>query len=310
MNIPFSVISLKDFTKDPNKFSKQLGENFRRSGFCGINDHEIDTDLVKEVQGLFIQFFSLPEETKKSYFYPELGGARGYTPFKIETAKGSKHADLKEFWHVGRELDDSDPFRKWMPDNIDVPDLESFKEKTNKLFLQFDALGNQILEAIALDLDIDSNFFDQVTNKGNSVMRVIHYPPVTIQESGERAGPHEDINLITLLIGGQQAGLEILSKNNEWLRVSVESDVIVCNIGDMLQRLTNNNIKSTTHRVNALAEECNSSRYSIPFFVHPNPDWYIQTLKNQITESNPNYYPDGILSEDFLQERLKEIKLK
>jgi isopenicillin N synthase-like dioxygenase len=216
---------------------------------------------------------------------------------------------LKEFWHVGRKLDDGDPFRRWMPDNIDVPDLKSFKEKTNKLFLQFDALGNQILEGIALDLGINSNFFHKVTNKGNSVMRVIHYPPVGIEESGERAGPHEDINLITLLIGGQQAGLEILSKNNEWLRVSVDSDVIVCNIGDMLQRLTNNNMISTTHRVNALEEECNSSRYSIPFFVHPNPDWFIETLENQITDSNPNHYPDGILSEDFLQERLKEIKL-
>ena len=155
MNIPFSVISMKSFSKDPDKFSKELGDNFRKSGFCGIYDHDIDTDLVKEVQDLFIQFFSLPEESKKSYFYPELGGARGYTPFKIETAKGSKHADLKEFWHVGRKLEDNDPFRRWMPDNIDVPDLEFFKEKTDKLFLQFDALGNQILEAIALDLDIN-----------------------------------------------------------------------------------------------------------------------------------------------------------
>ena len=200
MNIPFSVISMKSFSKDPDKFSKELGDNFRKSGFCGINDHEIDTDLVKEVQDLFIQFFSLPEETKKLYFYPELGGARGYTPFKIETAKGSKHADLKEFWHVGRKLDDDDPFRRWMPDNIDVPNLESFKEKTDKLFLQFDALGNRILEAIALDLDLNANFFHQVTNKGNSVMRVIHYPPVAIQESGERAGPHEAVSYTHLTL--------------------------------------------------------------------------------------------------------------
>ena len=141
-------------------------------------------------------------------------------------------------------------------------------------------------------------------------MRVIHYPPVDREEKGERAGAHEDINLITLLIGGQQAGLEILSRENEWLRASVSNNVIICNIGDMLQRLTNNNLKSTTHRVKAIGDEAMTSRYSIPFFVHPNPDWFIQTLESQINESHPNMYPKGILAEDFLQERLKEIKLK
>jgi isopenicillin N synthase-like dioxygenase len=140
-------------------------------------------------------------------------------------------------------------------------------------------------------------------------MRVIHYPPIESTQEGERAGAHEDINLITLLIGGQQAGLEILSKEEGWLRASVEEDVIICNIGDMLQRFTNNNLKSTTHRVRAVGGEASSSRYSIPYFFHPNPDWYIETLENQIDEDNPNNYPDGILSEDYLQERLKEIKL-
>ena len=310
MQTPFSVLSLKGLNEDPQTFSQELGKNFRDSGFCGIKDHGIDTKLVTEVQDLMKRFFNLPEETKRSYFKPELNGARGYTPFKIETPKDANLADLKEFWHVGRELDKGDPFKQWMPDNLDIPDLIMFKEKTNDLFSQFDELGKQLLEAIALDLNLNSNFFHNITNKGNSVMRVIHYPPVDREEKGERAGAHEDINLITLLIGGQQAGLEILSRKNEWLRASVSNNVIICNIGDMLQRLTNNNMKSTTHRVNALAEECKSSRYSIPFFVHPNPDWFIETLENQITESNPNYYPDGILSEDFLQERLKEIKLK
>ena len=309
MQTPFSVLSLKGLNEDPQTFSQELGKNFRDSGFCGIKDHGIDTKLVTEVQDLMKRFFNLPEETKRSYFKPELNGARGYTPFKIETPKDANLADLKEFWHVGRELDKGDPFKQWMPDNLDIPDLIIFKEKTNDLFSQFDELGKQLLEAIALDLNLNSNFFNNITNKGNSVMRVIHYPPVDREEKGERAGAHEDINLITLLIGGQQAGLEILSRENEWLRASVSNNVIICNIGDMLQRLTNNNLKSTTHRVKAIGDEAMTSRYSIPFFVHPNPDWFIQTLESQINESHPNMYPKGILAEDFLQERLKEIKL-
>ena len=309
MQTPFSVLSLKGLNEDPQTFSQELGKNFRDSGFCGIKDHGIDTKLVTEVQDLMKRFFNLPEETKRSYFKPELNGARGYTPFKIETPKDANLADLKEFWHVGRELDKGDPFKQWMPDNLDIPDLIMFKEKTNDLFSQFDELGKQLLEAIALDLNLNSNFFHNITNKGNSVMRVIHYPPLDREEKGERAGAHEDINLITLLIGGQQAGLEILSRKNEWLRASVSNNVIICNIGDMLQRLTNNNLKSTTHRVKAIADEAMTSRYSIPFFVHPNPDWFIQTLESQVNESHPNMYPKGILAEDFLQERLKEIKL-
>ena len=165
------------------------------------------------------------------------------------------------------------------------------------------------MEAIALYLEQDSRYFHNITNQGNSVMRVIHYPPIKEKEAGERAGAHEDINLITLLIGGQQAGLEILSSDNKWLRASVEDDVIICNVGDMLQRLTNHFLVSTTHRVTATSQEMKTSRYSIPFFVHPNPDWFIKTLSNKIDENNPNLYPEGIYAEDFLQERLKEIKL-
>lgn len=254
-------------------------------------------------------FFSFPEEKKKEYFRPEYGGARGYTPFQVETAKDANIADLKEFWHVGRDLEKKDPYRRWMHDNLDVSDISSFTEKTNQLFLQFDELGNELLKAISLYLNLQSDYFKSITNKGNSIMRVIHYPPINSIDIGERAGAHEDINLITLLIGGQQAGLEILSNQNEWLRASVDDGVIICNIGDMLQRLTNNNLKSTTHRVKAIGNEMESSRYSIPFFVHPNPDWYIETLDNQISIDNPNSYPDGILAEDYLQERLKEIKL-
>ena len=309
MKTPFSILSLNDKDADLHSFSQELGDSFKKWGFCGIKNHGIDTELVREIQDLFKDFFNMPEDLKKKYYLPELKGARGYTPFKIETAKDSNLADLKEFWHVGRELDESDPYRKWMADNIDLPDKNQFKEKTNQLFKQFDELGNSLLEAIASYLGLHFDYFHKITDKGNSVMRIIHYPPIENEERGERAGAHEDINLITLLIGGQQAGLEILTKEDRWVRASVDKDVIICNIGDMLQRLTNNYLISTTHRVKALGREMNTSRYSIPFFVHPNPDWYIETLSNLVNKKTPNLYPEGILAEDFLQERLKEIKL-
>tara|TARA_Y100000996_G_scaffold224644_1_gene176717 strand:+ start:1878 stop:2810 length:933 start_codon:yes stop_codon:yes gene_type:complete len=309
LKTPFSILSLDEKEEDLHSFSQELGDSFKQWGFCGIKNHGIDTLLVTEIQELFKEFFNMPEELKKNYYLPELNGARGYTPFKIETAKDSNLADLKEFWHVGRELDARDPYRKWMSDNIDLPNKNQFKEKTNQLFKQFDELGNSLLEVIAFYLDLKFDYFHKITNKGNSIMRVIHYPPVKSEEKGERAGAHEDINLITLLIGGQQAGLEILTKEDKWVRASVDEDVIICNIGDMLQRLTNNYLTSTTHRVKALGQEMDTSRYSIPFFVHPNPDWYIKTLPNLVNKLHPNLYPEGILAEDFLQERLKEIKL-
>ena len=196
-----------------------------------------------------------------------------------------------------------------MHDNLIIMEVSGLSDKANSLFNQFDNLGRSLLESIALYLNLDEEYFSKATNKGNSVMRIIHYPPIENEERGERAGAHEDINLITLLIGGQQAGLEILTKEDRWVRASVDKDVIICNIGDMLQRLTNNYLISTTHRVKALADEINTSRYSIPFFVHPNPDWYIETLSNLVDKTTPNLYPEGILAEDFLQERLKEIKL-
>ena len=309
MSNPFSILSLKDKHSDLPKFSKKLEENFAEFGFCGIRDHGIDTELVEEVLQIFKTFFSLSDETKLQYHNPDIGGARGYTPFKIETPKGGSLADLKEFWHVGREIPDDHPYREWMHDNYRVPEIPSFKKKTTELFDQFDALGKEILDSIGHFLNLEKDFFTLAVDEGNSIMRPIHYPPVVDGDLGERAGAHEDINLITLLVGGHQKGLEILTKSNEWMDVKVENDVIVCNIGDMMQRLTNNYLVSTTHRVRATEAESNSPRYSIPFFVHPNPDWLIETLANCYNKNNPNLYPQNILAEEYLQQRLKEIKL-
>ena len=309
VSTPFKILSFQEKQKDKNSFSKELGESFKQWGFAGIRDHTINKDLVKEVVSLFSDFFSLPENIKEAYYRPELGGARGYTPIKIETPKGGKNPDIKEFWHVGRSLDPKDPYRKWMHDNFVINEIPELSEKANILFSQFDELGQSLLQSIALYLDLEEGFFSTAVNKGNSVMRTIHYPPVKNNEIGERAGAHEDINLITLLIGGHKSGLEILTKEGEWQDATVEEDVIICNIGDMLQRLTNNYLCSTTHRVSASLLQSESSRYSIPFFVHPNPDWLITTLPSCFDEDRPNLYTESILAEDYLQERLKEIKL-
>ena len=309
MSTPFKILSFQEKQKDKIKFSKELGESFKQWGFAGIRDHSINKDLVKEVVSLFSEFFSLPDDIKESYYRPELGGSRGYTPIKIETPKGGKNPDIKEFWHVGRSLDPKDPYRKWMHDNFIINEMPELSEKADILFSQFDELGQSLLKSIALYLGLEEDFFSTAVNKGNSVMRTIHYPPVKNNEIGERAGAHEDINLITLLIGGHKSGLEILTKEGEWQDATVEEDVVICNIGDMLQRLTNNYLRSTTHRVSASLLQSESSRYSIPFFVHPNPDWLISTLPSCFNVDRPNLYTESILAEDYLQERLKEIKL-
>ena len=306
---PFKILSFKEKKKDKRKFSKELGESFKQSGFVGIKEHTIDKNLVKDVITLFSKFFSLASDIKESYYSPEIGGARGYTPVKIETPKDGKNPDIKEFWHVGRNLDQHDPYRKWMHDNYIIQEMPELSEKAYTLFSQFDELGKNLLESIALYLNLEEEYFSNIVNKGNSVMRAIHYPPVNNNEIGERAGAHEDINLITLLIGGHKSGLEILSKEGVWQDATVDEDVIICNIGDMLQRLTNNYLCSTTHRVSASLHQSQSSRYSIPFFVHPNPDWLITTLTSCFDKDRPNLYSESILAEDYLQERLKEIKL-
>jgi len=309
VSTPFKILSFQEKQEDKIIFSKELGESFKQWGFAGIKDHSINKDLVKEVVSLFSDFFSLPGSIKEAYYRPDLGGSRGYTPIKIETPKGGKNPDIKEFWHVGRSLESNDPYRKWMHDNFIINEMPELSEKANILFSQFDELGQDLLKSIALYLDLEEDFFSTAVNKGNSVMRTIHYPPVKNNEIGERAGAHEDINLITLLIGGNKSGLEILTKEGEWQDATVEEDVIICNIGDMLQRLTNNYLCSTTHRVSASLLQSESSRYSIPFFVHPNPDWLISTLPSCFDVDKPNLYTESILAEDYLQERLKEINL-
>ena len=309
MSIP--TLDIRRFDTDRDAFVAELGAAYREWGFCGIRGHGIPQAQIDRAYDVFQRFFALPEDVKKTYHLPGSGGARGYTPFGIETAKGAKHFDLKEFWHVGREIARDSKYAEVMPANLWPSEIADFREVAYGLYTTLDQLGSRVLSALALHIDLPADWFADKTNFGNSILRPIHYPPITADDiPNVRAGAHEDINLITLLVGASAAGLEVLSRKGEWVAFTADEDTIVVNIGDMLQRLTNHVYPSTTHRVtNPPGEAARKPRYSTPFFLHPNPDFLIETLPQCISAGNPNRYPEPISSHDYLMERLREIKL-
>lgn len=309
MTIP--TLDIRRFDTDRDAFVAELGAAYREWGFCGIRGHGIAQAQIDRAYDVFQRFFALPEAVKKQYHVPGSGGARGYTPFGIETAKGAKHFDLKEFWHVGREIARDSKYAEVMPANLWPSEIADFREVAYGLYTTLDQLGSRVLSALALHIDLPVDWFADKTNFGNSILRPIHYPPITADDvPNVRAGAHEDINLITLLVGASAAGLEVLSRKGEWVPFTADEDTIVVNIGDMLQRLTNHVYPSTTHRVtNPPGEAARKPRYSTPFFLHPNPDFLIETLPQCISAENPNRYPEPISSHDYLMERLREIKL-
>ncbi len=290
-----------------------LGASFRRYGFALVSDHGIDPALIERGWELTRQFFALPEAEKCGYFTKGLAGARGYTPFGTEIAKGAAHRDLKEFWHVGRDLPPGHSLaNSSMPPNIWPERPKGFRETFTRLYAEFDRAGEVILSRIALDLGLDGHWFDTGIADGNSVLRLLHYPPVDADAGGAiRAGAHEDINLITLLLGAEEAGLELLGRDGEWLSIDPPPGALAVNIGDMLQRLTNHVLPSTTHRVrNPASTRAGFSRYSMPFFLHLRSDFRFVTLPQCISADHPDRYPDAITADDYLQERLREIGLK
>ena len=292
-------------------FAQGLAAAYAEYGFVIIENHGIDKALIARCLDCFQRFFALPVEEKLRYKIPNGGGARGYTPFGIETAKGAQHCDLKEFWHVGRELQPGHPFNEVMAPNVWVNSIPGFRETTLALYQAFDQLGLRLLSAIARSVSLPANFFDDKVDLGNSVLRIIHYPPLPPEPTPSvRAGAHEDINVITLLLGAEEPGLELLSRRGEWLPINPPAGSLVCNVGDMLQRLTNKHLRSTTHRVvNPPRERASNARYSLPFFLHFNPDFLIKTLPQYIDAQHPDQFPVPINAHDFLQERLREIKL-
>ncbi|MDF7777320.1 2-oxoglutarate and iron-dependent oxygenase domain-containing protein [Sphingomonas sp. AOB5] len=304
------LISMKDQAADPDGFAQALGASFKRFGFAMVSDHGVPQDVVDRAWATTKAFFALPEEEKRQYFVEGGGGARGLTPFKTEIAKGATHVDLKEFWHVGRELAKGHRFEELMAPNIWPDRPEGFRDTFLSLFKALDDAGDRLLSAIARYLDLAPDWFDPAVKDGNSVLRLLHYPPVPADAPEVRAGAHEDINLITLLLGAEEAGLELLERSGDWLPVKPPEGAMVVNVGDMLQRLTNNYLPSTTHRVvNPPPERRGHARYSMPFFLHPAPDFLIKTLPGCIDADHPNLYPTPITAHDYLHERLVEIGL-
>jgi isopenicillin N synthase-like dioxygenase len=304
-------VSLTEADRDPEGFSKKLGKSFEEYGFAIIADHGIPDALIHDAEEKAKAFFALSEEVKRKYAISGGGGARGYTPFGIETAKGATSHDLKEFWHVGRELPPGHRFRETMADNVWPAEVPGFKEAFLRLYDTFDRAGLKILAAIARHLGLKPDYFDATVENGNSILRMLHYPPQDANVGNHiRAGAHEDINTITLLLGAEEAGLELLTRDDRWIPVSPKPGEVVVNIGDMLQRLTNGVLRSTSHRVvNPSPERKSHARYSMPFFLHFHPEFLIEALSQTVPPGEAPKWPP-ITAHDFLQERLKEIKLK
>ena len=268
-------------------------------GFFTITDHGIADEVLKSSYKLSKDFFSLHGDIKNSYAHPEKAGARGYTPYGKETAVGETTPDLKEFWHHGPMIDDSYDSR--ISENISVSEIPGFNDQFDILFNQLNILGMKVLSAIAVILGKEPNFFDAWALKGNSILRLIHYPPVEDSSNILRARAHEDINLITLLVGAEESGLEVQNPEGNWIPIAAKSKSIVCNIGDMMQLVTRSQLKSTSHRVVDNNISSSASRYSMPFFLHPSPEVELCSIVDDSTES--------ISAHDFLEERLRAIKL-
>jgi isopenicillin N synthase-like dioxygenase len=299
MAIP--VVDLSEFSGTPAQkaaFVSALGTAFEEVGFVAVKNHGISDNTIEGLYRNTTDFFSLPRETKSKYEVPGLAGQRGYTSFGKEHAKGSTAPDLKEFFQFGQTVEDGDPIKAEYPDNVIVDELPGFNPIFSKAYRGFEHSGSLLLQAIALYLGLDEHYFDPFIHNGNSILRAIHYPPITVEpRSAIRAEQHEDINLITLLIGASADGLEILSKQNQWVPVTS-------------LRLTNNQLKSTTHRVvNPPREKWGSPRYSIPFFLHPISSMSLACLAGCIDTEHPKDYPDATAGA-YLDERLREIGLK
>lgn len=312
MNIP--TLDLNDYlSTDPNRkneFIQKLGDAYSTIGFAAIKNHFLNPKTENDLYRLTQSFFNLPDAIKRKYEIEGLAGQRGYTSFGTEHAKNSDKGDLKEFFHFGQQIEDEDPELFNYPKNLVIDDLAEFDKVGMEAFRALEKTGKYMLRAMAEYLHLDPFYFDDKIKNGNSILRPIHYGPLINDPQGAvRAGEHEDINLITLLMGASADGLEILNKKNQWVAVTALPDHVVVNVGDMLQRLTNNVFCSTTHRVvNPPQEKWHLPRYSIPFFLHPRSEVKLDCLENCITEENPRHY-EPISSGAFLIERLREIGL-
>lgn len=311
-NIPSVDLSdfLSDNSKRKQKFVNEIGKAYEDIGFVALKGHFLSDNLVDNLYNEIKKFFALPLETKRKYEIEGIGGQRGYVSFGKESAKGKKEGDLKEFWHFGQYVEGNQKLKEEYPDNVTVTELPQFNEVGKETYKMLEKTGVFVLRALALFLNLDEHYFDNYIKNGNSILRPIHYPPITSEpKNAVRAAAHGDINLITLLMGAQGRGLQVQNHKGEWLDAIAEPDELVINVGDMLSRHSNNRLKSTIHRVvNPPREKWGTSRYSIPFFMHPISEMPLNCLENCIDDDHPKLYED-ITAGEFLNERLIELGL-
>lgn len=308
MNVPTLDLSkfISGIDEERKAFSDDLGHSFNQTGFAIIKNHGLKKELTDELYKVIKAFFDLEDEKKIKYYFPDLYGQRGYVVKGQEHAKGSKKGDLKEFFHIGNPSISN-------PQNIWPHEVESFNEIGSEVFITLENIGLTLLRAISMYLNLDINYFEDKVKGGESILRSIHYfplDPLDISDGAVRAAAHGDINLITLLMGASADGLEILTKQNKWIPISSKDDELVINVGDMLERLTNKRLLSTVHRVvNPSIDKLGTSRYSIPFFMHPRPEMDLSCLESCCSQNNPKQFED-ITAGGFLEERLRDIGLK
>ncbi|MEE2879635.1 MAG: 2-oxoglutarate and iron-dependent oxygenase domain-containing protein [Pseudomonadota bacterium] len=306
----FEPISYSLWKDDKAAFAEKLGRSFRETGFAVISDHPVSDAVINRANDAAKDFFKQPDDVKEKYHDAAGGRQRGYTPFGTENAKGQSQADLKEFWHTGRKLPEGSKYRETMKDTPAVDEVPGFDEATYAFYNALDTFGRDLLRAVALHLELPEDWFDDKVEMGNSILRLLHYPP---QENPPpkgtvRAAAHEDINVITLLLGAEEAGLEVWHRSGQWLSVNPPAGSLVINCGDMLQRLTGGVLPSTTHRVvNPEPARAKFPRYSTPFFLHFNQDFVIEQLPQCLEEGGKTQPP--ITAQDYLMERLREIGL-
>lgn len=309
-------VDLNDFLSGneerKQKFVKEIGKAYEEIGFVALKGHFLDDKLTEDLYTEVKNFFNLPEEIKKQYEIPGIGGQRGYVSFGKEKAKDHTEADLKEFWHFGQYLAGDSKYigHPHYHNNIEVEELPDFNATGKQAYEMLEKTGIYVLRALAIYLELDEYYFDNYVSEGNSILRPIHYPPITNEpKDAVRAAAHGDINLITLLMGAQGRGLQVQNHKGEWIDAIAENDELVINVGDMLSRHTNNKLKSTIHRVvNPPRELWGTSRFSIPFFMHPIAEMKLDCLDNCINDKQPKLY-DNITAGDFLYERLVELGL-
>ncbi|WP_158978456.1 isopenicillin N synthase family oxygenase [Cellulophaga sp. L1A9] len=307
-------VDLQDFVSgDPKrkeKFIKEIGSAFEDIGFVALSGHFLSDNLVNGLYDEIKGFFKLPQEVKDSYEIEGIGGQRGYTSFGKEHAKGRKEGDLKEFWHFGQYVVDNPKLEKEYPDNVLVKELPKFNEVGEETYKMLEKTAKYVLRALALHLNLEETYFDDYIKNGNSILRPIHYPPITSEpKNAVRAAAHGDINLITLLMGAHGKGLQVKNHKDEWVDAIAKPEELMINVGDMLSRLTNNKLKSTIHQVvNPPKELWGTSRYSVPFFMHPVSEMPLNCLENCIDEEHPKLYEDTTAGA-FLHERLIELGL-